>query len=194
MSRYNVSDDYCYPGTEVLRNKANLQNQNDLDEFEAHISAFRLIELQETPIKGAFDLDHLKKIHFHIFQDVYDWAGEIRTVDLSRGSSTFANVNYIESSSKTLFDELAKDNYLKNLSTTAMAGKIAYYLSEINAIHPFREGNGRAQRAFISQLCSNAGFMLDYSGIEPEEFLDAMIYAYNGHEVPLINIITKSLI
>lgn len=194
MSRYNVSDDYCYPGTEVLRNKANLLTQNELDEFEAPISAFRLIQLEETPIKGHFDLDHLKKIHFHIFQDVYDWAGQIRTVDLTRGSSIFANVNYIESYSDKLFTQLAQENYLKNLPVSAMAEKVAYYLSEINAIHPFREGNGRAQRAFISQLCSNAGFALDYSGVKPADFLDAMICAYNGNDAPLIQIINQSLI
>jgi cell filamentation protein len=96
MSRYSADDDYCYPGTSVLRNKLNYQDQESLDLFEAEITTLRMIELQESPIVGNFDLAHLQKIHFHIFQDVYDWAGEIRYVDISRGDSRFANQNYIE--------------------------------------------------------------------------------------------------
>ena len=69
MSRYSVEDIYCYPSTSVLRNKLGLTDQDQLDQFEAEITALRLVELQENPIKGHFDLDHLKQFHLHIFQD-----------------------------------------------------------------------------------------------------------------------------
>lgn len=193
MSRYSVDDDYCYPGTSVLRNKLNYQDQESLDRFEADITTLRMIELLESPITGNFDLSHLQKIHFHIFQDVYHWAGEIRTVDISRGESRFANQLYIKSSAAKLFEKLARDNRLLGLDINIFAEKAAYYLSEINAIHPFREGNGRAQRAFIAQLCNQAGYLFDYSDVEPAEFLKAMINAFNGDENLLGKIVRRSL-
>jgi len=96
MSRYDWSDTYVYPGTEVLRNKADLRDQAALDKFEADVTAMRMAELLNQPIQGKFDLPHLRAMHRHLFQDVYDWAGEIRTVDISRGASRFANFNQIE--------------------------------------------------------------------------------------------------
>ena len=84
MSRYDGSDTYVYPGTEVLRNKADIRDQEALDSFEADATAVRMLELIDNPVQGTFDLPHLCAIHRHLFKDVYDWAGEIRTVDISR--------------------------------------------------------------------------------------------------------------
>ncbi len=193
MSRYSVEDIYCYPGSSVLRNKLGLKDQDQLDQYEAEITALRLVELQEKPIKGHFDLEHLKKLHFHIFQDVYDWAGEIRTVDISRGTSHFAHAQYIESAAKTLFANLKKENWLKELDIDGFSLKAAHYLSEINVLHPFREGNGRAQRAFITQLCRDAGYDLDYSDLEQNELFDAMKEAYQGDEHKIAQILRERL-
>jgi len=193
MSRYSVEDIYCYPGSSVLKNKLGLTDQDALDQFEAEITTLRLVELQENPIKGNFDLEHLKKLHFHIFQDVYDWAGEIRTVDISRGASRFAHAQYIESAAKTLFENLKKENWLRGLSIDDFSFKAAHYLSEINVLHPFREGNGRAQRAYITQLCKEAGFELDYSDLEQDELFDAMKEAFQGDEHKIAQILRDRL-
>ncbi|MDP3653532.1 MAG: Fic family protein [Rhodoferax sp.] len=91
MSRYDGSDSYAYPGTEVLRNKADIRDQIALDAFEADATAVRMLELIDNPVQGVFDFQHLCAIHRHLFQDVYHWAGEMRTVDISRGNSRFAN-------------------------------------------------------------------------------------------------------
>lgn len=194
MSRYSVEDAYCYPGTSVLRNKLELTKQDDLDQYEGEITALRLIELQENPILGKFDLEHLKQLHFHIFQDVYDWAGEVRTVDISRGISRFAHAQYIESAAKTLFANLEKENPLKGLSIDDFSLRAAHYLSEINVLHPFREGNGRAQRAFITQLCRDAGYDLDYSDLEQDELFDAMKDAFHGEEQKIAQILKERLL
>ena len=193
MSRYSVEDIYCYPSTSVLRNKLGLTDQDQLDQFEAEITALRLVELQENPIKGHFDLDHLKQFHLHIFQDVYDWAGEIRTVDISRGASRFAHAQFIESAAKTLFVNLKIENGLKGLSIDDFSLRAAHYLSEINVLHPFREGNGRAQRAFITQLCREAGYDLDYSDLEQNEVFDAMKEAFQGNEHRIAQILKERL-
>ncbi len=193
MSRYSVEDIYCYPSSSVLKNKLGLTNQDKLDQFEAEITTLRLVELQENPIQGNFDLEHLKKLHFHIFQDVYDWAGQIRTVDISRGESRFAHAQYIESAAKTLFEMLKKENWLKGLSIDDFSLRAAHYLSEINVLHPFREGNGRAQRAYITQLCKEVGYDLDYSDLEQDELFNAMKEACQGNEHKIAQILRVRL-
>ena len=161
MSRYDADETYCYPGTDVLRNKAEITDANELDAYEGELSTLRSIEILENPLAGQFDLALLQRIHFALFQDVYDWAGKIRTVDISRGNSRFANVRFIESAANELFNQLARENWLKELDASTLSAGLAHYLSEINALHPFREGNGRVQRIFISNLSQAAGYQLD---------------------------------
>ena len=115
MSRYDADDTYCIPGTEVLKNKAGLTDQDLLDEYEGDFTAIRLLELMQNPISGQFDLDHLCQIHAHLFQDVYDWAGEIRTVDISRADSRFCNVRQIHSYTNSVFTALKRENFLLGL-------------------------------------------------------------------------------
>ena len=193
MSRYDADDTYCYPGTDVLRNKAEITNAQDLDTYEGELSTLRSIEILENPIVGQFDLAHLQRIHIALFQDVYDWAGKIRTVDISRGNSRFANVRFIESAANDIFTKLAHENWLKGLDTNTLSKRLAHYLSEINALHPFREGNGRVQRIFISQLSESAGYQLDYSDLEQEQIYQAMELAFNGDESILANLILERL-
>ncbi len=193
MSRYDADDTYCYPGTDVLRNKAEITNAQDLDTYEGELSTLRSIEILENPIVGQFDLAHLQRIHLALFQDVYDWAGKIRTVDISRGNSRFANVRFIESAANEIFNKLARENWLNGLDADALSKRLAHYLSEINALHPFREGNGRVQRIFISQLSLSAGYQLDYSDLEQEQIYQAMELAFNGDESILANLILEHL-
>ena len=193
MSRYDADDTYCYPGTDVLRNKAEITDANELDAYEGELSTLRSIEILENPIAGQFDLAHLQRIHLALFQDVYDWAGKIRTVDISRGNSRFANVRFIESAANDIFNKLARENWLRGLDVNALSKRLAHYLSEINALHPFREGNGRVQRIFISQLSQSAGYQLDYSDLEQEQIYQAMELAFNGDESILADLILKRL-
>jgi cell filamentation protein len=193
MSRYDADDTYCYPGTDVLRNKAEITNAEDLDAYEGELSTLRSIEILENPIAGQFDLAHLQRIHLALFQDVYDWAGKIRTLDISRGNSRFANVRFIESAANDIFNKLARENWLRGLDVTALSKRLAHYLSEINALHPFREGNGRVQRIFISQLSQSAGYQLDYSDLEQEQIYQAMELAFNVDESILANLILERL-
>ena len=193
MSRYDADDTYCYLGTDVLRNKAEITDANELDAYEGDLSTLRSIEILENPIAGQFDLAHLQRIHLALFQDIYGWAGKIRTVDISRGNSLFANVRFIESAANETFKKLARENWLKGLDADPLSKRLAHYLSEINALHPFREGNGRIQRIFISQLSQAAGYQLDYSDLEQEQIYQAMELAFNGDESILANLILEHL-
>jgi cell filamentation protein len=185
MSRYDADDTYCIPGTAILRNKAGITDKNLLDAFEADFTAIRIIELSERSVEGNFDLDHLCKIHQHIFQDVYDWAGKVRTVDIIRGESRFCNVRLIHPYAQKVFTSLKEENHLRGLNANDLSHRLAHYLSEINAIHPFREGNGRVQRLFIAQLADQAGFSLDYSALNQADVYPIMQASFAGDERPL---------
>ena len=191
MTRYDADDVYCIPGSTVLKNKAGITDQKLLDEFEGDFTAIRLLEITQNPVKGSFDLTHLCKIHQYLFQDIYDWAGEIRSVDITRGESRFCNVRHIQSYSKTVFSNLAAEKYLVKLEPKHFANRLAHYLSEINAIHPFREGNGRVQRLFISQLAGEAGYSLDYSSLNQTELYPVMQESFLGNLQPLSDLIYK---
>jgi cell filamentation protein len=191
MARYDADDVYCIPGTAVLKNKAGITDQGQLDEYEGDFTAIRILELTQNPVEGSFDLAHLCKIHQYLFQDVYEWAGEVRTVDIIRGDSRFCNVRHIQSYSNTVFSALTAEKYLVNLKPKVFANRLAHYLSDINAIHPFREGNGRVQRLFISQLAEHAGYSLDYSALDQAGLYPVMQESFLGNVQPLADLILK---
>lgn len=131
-----VADGYCYPGTTVLRNKLDLTDGNELDAFEAEASDVRAD--QELPA-GDLDFTHFKSVHGHLFQDVYEWAGKIRTVRMSKGGNPFCFPENIEGQANKLFAQLEKDKFLTGLEPELFAEKAAHFLSELNVIHAFRE-------------------------------------------------------
>ena len=167
-----MQDPYCYPNSRTLKNKFDIRDYDELLEAERRLTKYRTRELFENPIIGSFDLLHLQKIHAYLFQDLYDWAGEIRTVDIAKGD-LFCRVFTIESEANRIFTELKNEKYLKNLSVTDFGKRLAYYFGEINALHPFREGNGRTQREFIRQLAFQNNYYLSYFGITSEEMIAA---------------------
>lgn len=191
MSRYDGSDSYTYPGSDVLKNKADLQDQAALDAFEADATAIRLLELVEHPIQGKFDLAHLLAVHRHLFQDVYDWAGQLRTVDISKGGSRFGSSGMIESYLGQQLSEIARENFLVGVTPEVFIPRIAYYMGEINAVHPFREGNGRVQRAFCAQLAEQAGYFIDFAEVSREEMYGAMIASFRGDNGPLESLLGR---
>jgi cell filamentation protein len=172
-----VEDPYCYPGTTVLINKLGLRDQQSLDEFEAEITRQRSTE--ELPA-GNLDAVHYLAIHQHLFQDVYAWAGQIRTVRIAKDGSMFCYPEHIAKELAKLFGSLGKDNYFKNLESKVFAEKAADFVAELNAIHPFREGNGRSQLAFLVMLADVAGHPLALERLDPEEFLSAMVLSFKG--------------
>jgi cell filamentation protein len=151
-----VADPYLLPGTSVLRNRCGITDAAVLADFELTASLARVAELERRPVDGDFDLQHLCAIHRRIFCDVYDWAGAIRTVDIAKGMY-FCRSEAIESESRRVFGAIARDNYLTGLSREAFVARLADHWGEVNALHPFREGNTRTQRVFFQQLVQVAG-------------------------------------
>jgi cell filamentation protein len=141
--------------------------------FEANATAARLAELDAAPLKGRFDNSHFKAIHKHIFQDVYSWAGEFRTVNISKGGQLFGVAAFIEPALQDVARKLFAENCLRKTDAESFARRAGFYLGEINAVHPFREGNGRAQREFIRELGIQAGFAIDWSRITQDRMIAA---------------------
>jgi cell filamentation protein len=189
MSMYGAVDDpYCYPGTTVLKNKLGLTKQADLDEFEAEISLQRSAE----PLpEGKLSYSHYRAIHQHLFQDVYAWAGKPRTVRISKGGSMFCYPESINREAKKLFKQLAEAKYYKGLNSQDFARKAAHFLAELNAIHPFREGNGRSQLSFLILLAERAGHPFDLAEMDPDRIMAAVIASFNGKEKPLAELILR---
>jgi cell filamentation protein len=179
------SDPYLYPGTTVLKNLRGLIDPQKLAAFEARSTHRRLTELFEAPLSGSFDTAHLKAIHGFIFHDVFEWAGQFRTVDISKGGHLFGRAAFLETALEQIFEKLAAENHLAGLGQDKFAQRAAYYLGELNAAHPFREGNGRAQREFIRELGLKAGHYIDWRGTTPEEMTEASRLSHGMGEAAL---------
>ena len=188
------SDPYLYPGTAVLKNLRGLTDQRELDAFEARSTHRRLAELIEAPLSGKFDTAYLKAIHRYIFQDVFDWAGLFRTVDISKGGHLFGRAEFLESALEQAFRKLEAANYLAGLGIDTFAEQAAYYFGELNAAHPFREGNGRTQREFIRELGLKAGHYIDWRETTAEEMVEASRLSHVRGDASLFaNVIRKCI-
>lgn len=179
MSRYNATEDpLCYPGKQVLINKAGLRDQDELDQFE---QLMYLTRAEEPLPGGSLDYKHYKLIHHHFFQDVYDWAGQPRQIRTGKGGNWFCYPEYIDGEMTRIFGQLANEDHLVGLSDPKhFAERAAYYIAEINAIHPFREGNGRCQLTLLDILLNNSGFTMNEDQIVPDIFMQAMITSFHG--------------
>ena len=165
-------DPYVYPETNVLRNLRDIRDPDRLSKFEMDMTTRRVAELQQEPIVGRFDSQHIKTIHRHIFQDVYAWAGEFRTVDISRsGQFPFA------------FSQPPE-----------FCNRAAHYMGELNAIHPFRDGNGRMQREFIRQLAERNGYAIDWTRISRDQMTEASKLSFQrGDNSGLEKVLSQTL-
>lgn len=175
-------DPYVYPGTAVLKNKLDIRQATQLERFEFLASQQRA---SETPPRGRLGYRHFLAIHRHLFQDIYTWAGKPRTVRLSKQQSVFCYPEHIDKEMRRIFVGLAKEHHLRGLERGRFIDRAAYYLSEINAVHPFREGNGRTQLLFMTMLAEKAGHPVHVERLDPDAFMKAMIASFDGDLGPL---------
>jgi cell filamentation protein len=168
---------YCYPDSFVLRNKLNIQDGVILNALERELTSTRIQQALEFPVKGKFDLKHLCAIHEFIFSDIYDWAGELRTVNIAKGNQ-FCNYLHLETYAAGFLDKLKAEKWLTKTPPDIFPERLTYYFSEVNVLHPFREGNGRVQRIFTEYLAQAAGWHLDYSDVSDFEMIEASALAF----------------
>jgi len=186
-----MSDPYVYPGTDVLINKRNIRNADALERFERLMSTKRM---EESLPDISLTYDGYKAIHKHIFQDVYHWAGESRTVSMAKGRTFFGPPDHVDTEMKKRFEMIQKENRLKGLRKAAFAKRAAEHIGEINAIHPFREGNGRSQRQFLKVLARQAGHKLNLQRITPETWHQASVQGFQGKHDAMEKLIRSAII
>ena len=166
---------YCYPNSNVLVNKFDVRGADELFKIENDITIYKLFILRQKGITGNFDVAHFVSIHKFIFEDIYPFAGLYRSENIAKDNFMFANWEFIEDNMNSIFGELKRENYLKGLTKEEFAKRLTYYMSELNVLHPFREGNGRTTREFIRQLALKNGYNLDLSRFKAEDILNASI-------------------
>jgi cell filamentation protein len=191
---YAGADFYLYPGTKTLINKLKIKNSEQLAEIECIITLAKDAAFELNPIKGDFSLNYLCKIHHYLFSDIYSWAGKIRGGDyMVKGDTIFFRAVYIERGFADFYGRLSNENFLQGLKSADFCKKLAYFMGELNAIHPFREGNGRTSRLYFKRLAENAGFKLKFSNVTKDELLAADIAAFNRKYEPLIAVLGKAV-
>ena len=176
-------DPLCYFGTSVLKNLLDITDPRLLDEAEV---ALFLIRAEEPPPDGRFDLNHYLDLHRHLFQDVYSWAGEIRTIRIGKGGNWFCYPEYIQSELRRVFAELGEPDVIARMTRPEFAEHVGHFLAELNAVHPFREGNGRTQLTFVAMLAKHAGFGFNADKLVRESVMQAMIESFAGDETRLV--------
>ena len=177
---YERTADYCYKDTDVLINKLNITNDKDLFDAERELVSLRTYELNETPLKGNFDFQYLKNIHKYLFQDVYRWAGDIRSCNIAK-QDLFCLKEFIESFGNEIFNKLKKEKYYMDYDNETTLDKLVELFADINALHPFREGNGRSQRVFIESLAKINGIYLDLTNVSKDDMIIASHDSINGN-------------
>lgn len=176
------ADPYLYPGSLVLRNRLGITDQPRLDRVERLLVVARAAE--GIPA-GRFDLDHLRAIHRHLFQDLYDWAGELRTVELAKGGSQFQFRQFIETGMADVFRRLEKMAFLRGLGRAQFSVSAGEIIGDVNYVHPFREGNGRTQLYYFEQLAEQAGHPIDLARFNPTRWIEASRAAHSGDYGPM---------
>lgn len=192
---YKASEDDLnyYPNTRCLFNYFSIKDRDSLRKIVIYIVSLRTAELLINPIDGPYNFENLKQIHEFLFNDIYPSAGIIRTKTAAKRTE-FCLPAYIEPCAKDIFDRLAKDHFLRRLKRDRFIGDLAYYMGEVEALHPFRSGNAPAARLFFMFLISNAGYQINWSEADPDSFLEADICAIDGDYQPLIDVLEELIV
>lgn len=190
----SIDEIYCY-SSGVLKNKLGIDDEEKLSSLEAELTSINLASFLIHPVKGKLDFNHYKKIHKEIFGDIFAFAGKTRTVSMSKGSTTFCIWMYIDEQCEKTFDlinrELLENDKYKETNKKEFVELIAKYMTELNIIHPFREGNGRTLREYFRLLYIKCGYELKYGNCTKEEVLEADIEAAQGNNELLVNLLNK---
>lgn len=180
----------CYENTICFFNFFDIKDRHKLREVAIYITSIRTAEMMVNKIDGPFDLERLKEIHSSLFSDIYPSAGSLRTKTAAKRTE-FCRPEYIVSSAKEIFERLQKERYLRGLDRESFINDLAYYMGEVEALHPFRQGNALAARLFFWDLIYLAGYIVDWARIDPDRLLEADICAIDGDYQPLIDVLEE---
>ncbi len=182
---------YCYPNSNVLKNKLNIRDNNILKTAEEEITLIKQMELLKNPIKGNFTKAHLMNIHKFIFEDIYSFAGKLRREQISKADTMFYPPNLLDRELDKVFAKIKENNMLRESDEEKVFYNLAYVMAELNIIHPFREGNGRSIREFIRLMAKRMGYDINWGNVDKEELLSASIQSVDDYKV-LVDVLKKA--
>ena len=182
MAVYSLegSQDSCYPDTTVLVNKLDIRSQELLTEAESVLVTSCSVKLEKTMKFENVDFDYYKSLHRQMFSDLYEWAGTVRNINISKKGTVFCNASDIERLGNLKFEHLKKQNYLKGMKTEMFLDELTDLYHEMNMLHPFREGNGRTLRLFVTLLVRNADKDINFNNADSDLLTIATIRAAQG--------------
>lgn len=158
-------------------NKLGLSDPKQLEQVEYAVTAVRIQELQVSPIRGDFGLSHLKAVHKRLFGDIYEWAGQERTVNFSKRDlkepwwkSTFADHRRIAELMTVASNQLQEAGYLKGMKSAELVAELTKFYIVVNHAHPFPEGNGRSTQTLVAQLAREAGHEVRFDAVERQRW------------------------
>jgi len=185
--------DDCYEGTTVLINKFGIKDDAKLDMVERDITSALIAKAYiEIPFEDV-DFDFYKNLHYYVFSDIYEWAGKIRNVDMSKKGTRFCPPEKIETRGRAIFEYLSKKSYFTALADEEFVKEFTELYCRLNYLHPFREGNGRVQRLFLSMLLKNMEKSIDFSKIDTDLLMIATIKAVSGDVFMLCDIFRQHI-
>lgn len=175
-----MTDSYHYPGTQVLRNRFGYTDPQILAEVEGAIAAVRMAELAAHPINGNFDFQHLQAIHRYLLGDLYEWSGELRTINTMPGNLGISHDPYevVPTEAERIFAEISDGNYLRGRDHEHFTEGLAEHWGDLTSLHPFVDGNSRTQRVFVDQLARDAGWAIDWRDLSVDAVQAARNFAY----------------
>ncbi len=183
----------CYEGTNVLKNKFGLKKEEQLIIAERNITSFLIAKAElEIPFTNV-DFEFYKNLHKYVFGDIYEWAGQTRKVDISKKNTKFCNADEIEQKGRNIFQRLIKNNFFRDMERKEFVSELTELYCDLNMLHPFREGNGRIQRLFLSMLLRNNNKSIDFTKIDKDEIMIATIKSVTGDIFMLRDLLDKHI-
>lgn len=171
-----INSRYTYENSSVLKNKLNITTEEKLKEYETKMVALKLASIDKADFKRTYDEEHLKAIHKYLFEDVYDFAGQYRLENITKDNFIFSQYQYIDENIKEVFKKTNIQS-LEDLPFEELIIKLSDFMTDLNVLHPFREGNGRATREFIREFLDKLGFEINWFEIDYNDILRASMLA-----------------
>lgn len=165
-----VNSKYTYKGTDILKNKLGIKDEKLLEEYETRIVAFRIATINSTKLPKGYTPERLKFIHKYLFGEVFEFAGQYREENITKDNFRFSEYEYIEDNIKRIFSSINIDE-MKKMPFNEFVKKISYIMTELNVLHPFREGNGRTIRELVREICFDCGYAIDWYEVNHDDIL-----------------------
>ena len=171
-----INSKYTYKGTDILKNKLGIKDEKLLKEYETRIVAFKIATISTVILPMDYTPERLKFIHKYLFDDIFYFAGEYREENITKGNFRFSEFEYIEENIQRIFNNIKIDE-MRKMSFNDFVKQISYIMTELNVLHPFREGNGRTIRELVREICFDCGYVIDWYEINQDDILRASIKA-----------------